>query len=57
MPAAFAQRLARRSTTRTVSYERASDRGIVTETLHQGTTETGGDGDPAPRRPRRLMSR
>jgi hypothetical protein len=32
------------STTLTVSYERASDHWVVTETLHQGTTETGDDG-------------
>jgi hypothetical protein len=32
------------STTLTVSYERASDLWVVTETLHQGTTETGDDG-------------
>ena len=32
------------STTLTVSYERATDLWVVTETLHQGTTETGDDG-------------
>jgi hypothetical protein len=32
------------STTLTVAYERASDLWVVTETLHQGTTETGDDG-------------
>ena len=32
------------STTLTAAYDRASDLWVVTETLHQGTTETGDDG-------------
>ena len=32
------------STTLMVAYERASDLWVVTETLHQGSTETGDDG-------------
>ena len=32
------------STTLTVAYDRVSDLWVVTEALHQGTTETGDDG-------------